>query len=59
MGYLAKIDRINTRAFAQMVEVINRHPERNCFTQALPDAERQAFNAMVVHRTVVNYDVGR
>ncbi|EDX7952701.1 IS110 family transposase [Salmonella enterica subsp. enterica serovar Minnesota] len=50
MGYLAKTDRIDARALAQMAEVINRHPERERFIRALPDAERQVLNAMVVRR---------
>ncbi len=50
MGYLAKTDRIDARALAQMAEVINRHPERGRFIRALPDAERQVFNAIVVRR---------
>lgn len=50
MGYLAKTDRIDARALAQMAEVINRHPERDRFIRVLPDAERQVLNAMVVRR---------
>lgn len=50
MGYLAKTDRIDARALAQMNEVINRHPERGRFIRALPDAERQVLNSMVVRR---------
>lgn len=50
MGYLAKTDRIDARVLAQMAEVINRHPERSRFIRALPDAERQVLNAMVVRR---------
>lgn len=50
MGYLAKTDRIDARALAQMAEVINRHPERGRFIRALPDAERQVLNSMVVRR---------
>ncbi|EDS7590224.1 IS110 family transposase, partial [Salmonella enterica subsp. diarizonae] len=49
-GYLAKTDRIDARVLAQMAEVINRHPERSRFIRALPDAERQVLNAMVVRR---------
>ena len=33
-----------------MAEVINRHPERERFIRALPDAERQVLAAMVVRR---------
>lgn len=50
MGYLAKTDRIDARALTQMAEVINRHPERNRYIRALPDAERQILAAMVVRR---------
>ncbi|MBD2803253.1 IS110 family transposase [Xenorhabdus sp. ZM] len=50
MGYLAKTDRIDARALAQMAEVINHHPERQRFIRALPDAERQVLAAIVVRR---------
>lgn len=50
MGYLAKTDRIDARALTQMAEVINRHPERERYIRALPDAERQVLAAMVVRR---------
>ena len=50
MGYLAKTDRIDVRFFAQMAAVINYHPERDRFIRALPDADRQVLNAIVVRR---------
>ncbi|EIS8441831.1 IS110 family transposase [Salmonella enterica] len=50
MGYLAKTDRIDARALTQMAEVINRHPERERFIRAIPDAKRQVLTAMVVRR---------
>ncbi|WFQ78458.1 IS110 family transposase [Xenorhabdus sp. SF857] len=50
MGYLAKTDRIDAKVLTQMAEVINRHPERERFIRALPDAERQILSAMVVRR---------
>lgn len=50
MGYLAKTDRIDARVLAQMADVINRHPERARFIQAIPDADRQVLAAMVVRR---------
>lgn len=50
MGYLAKTDRIDARVLCQMAEIINRHPERERFIRALPDAERQLLTAMVVRR---------
>lgn len=50
MGYLAKTDRIDAKALAQMADVINRHPERSRFIHALPDAERQVLSSMVIRR---------
>ncbi|EPD4929190.1 IS110 family transposase, partial [Escherichia coli] len=50
MGYLAKTDRIDAKVLSQMAEVINRHPERERFIKAIPDAERQILAAMVVRR---------
>ncbi|WP_448196274.1 IS110 family transposase, partial [Raoultella planticola] len=50
MGYLAKTDRIDAKMLAQMAEVINRHPERDRFIRALPNADRQVLVAMVVRR---------
>lgn len=50
MGYLAKTDRIDARVLSPMAEVLNRHPERERFIRALPDAERQVLAAMVVRR---------
>ncbi|CCW29971.1 transposase [Xenorhabdus nematophila F1] len=50
MGYLAKTDRIDAKVLAQMADVINRHPKRERFIRALPDAERQVLSAMVVRR---------
>lgn len=50
MGHLAKTDRIDARVLAQMAEVINRHPERQRFIRAMPDADRQVLAAMVVRR---------
>ena len=41
MGYLAKTDRIDAKVLSQMAEVINRHPERERFIKAIPDAERK------------------
>lgn len=50
MGYLAKTDRIDARALAQMAGVIDRHPERERFIQPLPEPERQALSALVTRR---------
>lgn len=50
MGYLAKTDRIDAKALAQMAEVIHRHPDRKRFIRAIPDAKRQELIAMVVRR---------
>lgn len=50
MGYLAKTERIDARELSLMVDVLNRHPERERFIRALPDAERQVLAAMVARR---------
>lgn len=51
MGYLAKTNRIDARALAQMADVLDRpSPERTRFIRALPDEERQALTAMLVRR---------
>jgi transposase len=50
MGYLAKIDRIDTKVLAQMAGVINQHPERERFIRGLPDEDRQVLTTMVVQR---------
>lgn len=50
MGHLAKTDRIDARVLAQMAEVIHRHPERERFIRAIPDARRLILAAMVVRR---------
>lgn len=36
MGYLAKTDRIDAKALAELAQVISRHPERERFISALP-----------------------
>lgn len=50
MGYLVKTDRIDARVLVQMADVINHHPERARFIQAIYDAESQILAAMVVCR---------
>lgn len=50
MGYLAKTDRIDAMVLAQMADVLNRHPERERFIRAIPDAGRLILLAIVVRR---------
>lgn len=50
MGYLAKTDRIDARALAQMAEVINRHPERDRYIRDMPEESREKLTALVVRR---------
>jgi transposase len=50
MGYLAKTDRIDARALAQLAEVLARHPDRDQLVKPLPSAEAQQRQARVVRR---------
>jgi len=50
MGYLAKTDRIDAQALAQLAQVLSRHPERERFITALPSPEQQALQALVARR---------
>jgi transposase len=50
MGYLAKTDRIDAKALAELALVLSRHPERDRFIRALPTPEQQTLQAMVVRR---------
>lgn len=50
MGYLAKTDRIDARALAELAQVLARHPERDRFVSALPTPEQQALQALVARR---------
>jgi transposase len=50
MGYLAKTDAIDARVLAQLAAVIATHPKREHFVKALPNAERQQLQALVLRR---------
>lgn len=50
MGYLAKTDRIDAKALAELAQVLSRHPERSRFITVLPTAEQQALQALVARR---------
>ncbi|MEW5891403.1 MAG: IS110 family transposase [Pseudomonadota bacterium] len=50
MGYLAKTDRIDARALAELAQVLARHPERDRFVSVLPTPEQQALQALVARR---------
>lgn len=50
MGYLAKTDRIDAKALAELAQVISRHPERERFISALPTPKQQALQALVARR---------
>jgi transposase len=50
MGYLAKTDRIDAKALAELAQVLSRHPERERFIGALPTPEQQALQALVARR---------
>lgn len=50
MGYLAKTDRIDAKALAELALVLSRHPERERFISTLPTPEQQALQALVARR---------
>jgi transposase len=50
MGYLAKTDRIDAQALAELALVLSRHPERARFITVLPTAEQQVLQALVARR---------
>ena len=50
MGYLAKTDRIDAKALAELAHVLSRHPERERFVSALPTPEQQVLQALVARR---------
>lgn len=50
MGYLAKTDAIDARVLAQLAAVIDTHPKREHFVKALPNAEQQRLQALVLRR---------
>ncbi|MEG9981968.1 transposase [Escherichia coli] len=53
VGYPAKTDSIDARVLAQMVEVMNRHPERERFIRPIQDTQRQVLTAIVVRRQLM------
>lgn len=50
MGYLAKTDRIDAKALAELGQVLSRHPERDRFVRVLPTPEQQTLQALVARR---------
>lgn len=50
MGHLAKTDRIDAKALAELAQVLARHPERDRFISVLPTPEQQALQALVARR---------
>lgn len=50
MGYLAKTDRIDAKALAELAQVLARHPERERFIRVRPTPEQQALQALVARR---------
>lgn len=50
MGYLAKTDRIDAKALAELAQVLSRHPERERFVSTLPTPEQQTLQALVARR---------
>jgi len=50
MGYLAKTDRIDAKALAELAQVISRHAERERFITPLPSPDQQALQALVARR---------
>jgi transposase len=50
MGYLAKTDRIDAKALAELAQVLARHPERDRFVSVLPTPEQLALQALVARR---------
>ncbi len=50
MGYLAKTDRIDAQALAELAQVLSRHPQRDRFVSVLPSPEQQALQALVTRR---------
>ena len=50
MGYLAKTDRIDAKALAELAQVLSRHPERQRFVSTLPTPAQQALQALVARR---------
>ncbi|MDR1613500.1 MAG: transposase, partial [Planctomycetota bacterium] len=50
MGHLAKTDRIDAQALAELAQVLSRHPERERFIRVLPTAKQQVLQALVARR---------
>lgn len=50
MGYLAKTDRIDAKALAELAQVLSRHPERERFVSVLPTPQQQTLQARVARR---------
>ncbi len=50
MGHLAKTDRVDAQVLAQFAAVIARHPQRDRYVRALPDAQRSHLAALVMRR---------
>ena len=50
MGYLAKTDRIDAKALAELAQVLAHHPERERFVRVLPTPEQQVLQALVARR---------
>ena len=50
MGHLAKTDRIDARALAELAQVLARHPKRDRFVTRVPCAEQQALSALIARR---------
>lgn len=50
MGHLAKTDRIDANALAELAQVLARHPERERFISVLPTPEQQTLQALVARR---------
>jgi transposase len=50
MGHLAKTDAIDARVLAQLAGVIDTHPKRERFVKALPNAEQQQLQALILRR---------
>lgn len=50
MGYLAKTDRIDAKALAELARVLDRHPERDKLIKPLPAAEQRQLQALMARR---------
>jgi transposase len=48
--YLAKTDRIDAKALAELAQVLSRHPERERFIRALPTPEQPLLQVLVARR---------